>query len=118
MATKNNNTLLYAGLGLAAFMLLRKRDNSELSGVGATLPEFQVAGRVIHTEWRNNSNYGNPSYWVTIETPDGNTIMGYTEPNAMMAFAIRNPEYAKEYHVYTYKINKRGNVIFKYVRKM
>lgn len=35
MATKNNNTLLYAGLGLAAFMLLRKRDNSELSGIGA-----------------------------------------------------------------------------------
>jgi hypothetical protein len=117
MATKNNNTLLYAGLGLAAFMLLRKRDDSELSGIGAT-PEFQIPGRVIHTEWRNNSNYGNPSYWVTIETPDGNTIMGYTEPNAMMAFAIRNPEYANEYHVYTYKVNKRGNVIFKRVRKM
>lgn len=50
MATKNNNTLLYAGLGLAAFMLLRKRDDSELSGVGATLPEFQIPGRVIHTE--------------------------------------------------------------------
>lgn len=117
MAIKNNNTLLYAGLGLAAFMLLRKRDDSELSGIGAT-PEFQVPGRVIHTEWRNNSTYGNPSYYVTIETPDGNTIMGYTEPNAMMAFAIRNSEYAKEYHVYTYKINKRGNVIFKRVRKM
>ena len=30
---KKNNTLLYAGLGVAAFMLLRK--NKGLSGIGA-----------------------------------------------------------------------------------
>lgn len=114
---KSNNTLLYAGLGLAALVLLRKRDDSELSGIGAT-PEFQVPGRVIHTEWRNNSNYGAPSYWVTIETPDGNIIRGYTQPNAMMAYGIRNSEYANEYHLYTYSVSKSGNVIFKRVRKM
>lgn len=34
MATKNNNTLLYAGLGLAAFMLLR-RNTDGVSGIGA-----------------------------------------------------------------------------------
>lgn len=33
---KSNNTLLYTGLGLAALVLLKKRDNSEISGIGAS----------------------------------------------------------------------------------
>lgn len=35
MAKKKNNTLLYAGIAAAALLLLNKRDNSELSGIGA-----------------------------------------------------------------------------------
>lgn len=110
MATKNNNTLLYAGLGLAAFMLLRKRDNSELSGIGAS-KEFIITGRVISTKYRNTSGSGNPSYWVELETPEGRILKGYTAPNSSLAYGITNPEYKERYWNFVSKEGARGLTI-------
>lgn len=110
MAKKNNNTLLYAGLGLAALVLLKKRDNSELSGIGAR-KEFTILGRVISTEYRNTSTYGNPSYWVRFETPDGQILTGYTAPNASLGYSITNPDYKKRYWNLICTEGARGLVI-------
>ena len=111
MATKkNNNTLLYAGLGLAAFMLLR-RNTDGVSGIGAKYD--YVVGKVISVRYRNSSNYGNPSYWVKIETPDGEVISGYTSPNASIAYGINNPEYKREFHTFAITWGVNG-AIFHY----
>ena len=115
---KSNNTLLYAGLGVAAFFLLKKNNNnneSSMSGIGAS--KLQAVGKVVYTEFRNFSNYGAPSYFMAIETPEGEIIRGYTAPNSSIAYGIRNAEYALENHLYTYTIGKKG-AIFHMVRKI
>lgn len=112
MAKKNENTLLYAGLGIAAALLLFKKKDSEMNGIGATKYEF-VEGRVIGVRYRNTSSYGNPSYWVTIETPDGDIIRGYTSPNASIGYGINNPEYKREYHTFAITWGVNG-AIFHY----
>lgn len=52
MATKNNNTLLYAGLGLAAFMLLR-RNADGVSGIGARSELDPIAAHELYLHMRN-----------------------------------------------------------------
>lgn len=107
---KSNNTLLYAGLGLAAFMLLKKKSNNsgsdEVNGIGAK--EKFVVGKVIETKYRNSTSAGNPSYYVTLETADGDILYGYTSPNSSLAYGIQNPEYKYKNHAFAYTEGKRG----------
>lgn len=109
MAKKKDNTLLYAGIAAAALLLFKKKD-SGMAGVGAS-KEFTILGRVISTEYRNTSSYGNPSYYVRIETADGRIITGYTAPNASLGYSITNSDYKKKYWNFICKEGARGLVI-------
>lgn len=56
-----------------------------------------VTGRVTATEHVSTSMYGNPAYNVTLD--NGETYR--TMDNAMLAYAITNPEYRDHPHVFT-----------------
>ena len=60
-----------------------------------------ITGRVIATKYAGTSTMGNPSYWVTIQRSDGYSEMLRTMSNAMIGYAIQNPEYRDEPHVFT-----------------
>lgn len=59
MAKKNKNTLLYAGLGMAAALLLFKKKDSSMEGLGAVysieLPLKTEARNGFR--WKKNGNY-------------------------------------------------------------
>ena len=60
-----------------------------------------ITGRVIATKHAGTSTMGNPSYWVTIQRTDGSAEILRTMSNAMIGYAIQNPEYRDELHVFT-----------------
>lgn len=115
MATKKYKETVASVVAVAvgAYLLGKatKKKDSE-NGIGATKYEF-VDGKVIGVRYRNTSSYGNPSYWVTIETPDGDIIRGYTSPNASIAYGINNSEYKREYHTFAITWGVNG-AIFHY----
>ena len=39
---------------------------------------IKTIGKIKGTAYRNTSYYGNPSYFITFETEEGETIKGYT----------------------------------------
>ena len=61
MATKNNNTLLYAGLGLAAFILLR-RNTDGVSGIGARSELAPIAAHELYLYLRNTRDVYDIAY--------------------------------------------------------
>lgn len=73
-----------------------------------------LTAKVTHTEHAGTSYYGNPSYNVTLETRDGDTLTLRTDANVMFAYACTNPEYRDEYH--TYELTRAGRI--KYARKL
>lgn len=61
MTTKNNNTLLYAGLGLAAFMLLR-RNTDGVSGIGARSALDPLAAHQLYLYMKNTREVYDRAY--------------------------------------------------------
>ena len=61
MATKNNNTLLYAGLGLAAFILLRCNTDG-VSGIGARSELDPIAAHELYLYLRNTRDVYDRAY--------------------------------------------------------
>lgn len=61
MATKTNNTLLYAGLGLAAFMLLR-RNTDGVSGIGARSELDPIAAHELYLYMMNTREVYDRAY--------------------------------------------------------
>lgn len=55
-----------------------------------------VTGRVIETRYASTSHYGNPAYFVTLDS--GETYR--TKDDAMIAYGIQNAEYRDEPHVF------------------
>lgn len=64
---------------------------------------IKVIGKIKGTAYRNTSVYGNPSYYIVFETEEGETIKGYTAPNAACAYGCANSEFRQfayiEYHI-------------------
>lgn len=67
-----------------------------------------ITGRVVATERRASSYYGNPAFLVTIETPAGDRVKLKTMSNASICYAINNPEYRDELH--TFELTRAGNI--------
>lgn len=67
-----------------------------------------IIGTVVETERIERSATGNPRFAVTIEDKHGDRVKRRTAPNAMLAFAIENPEYRES--VYAFEVNGRGNI--------
>lgn len=64
--------------------------------------------------FRNRSVYGNPSYFITFEDEKGETIKGYTAPDAACAYGCKNPD-LKEFAYIEYHQTKSGKIIIDYI---
>ena len=71
---------------------------------------IKVIGKIKGTAYRNTSYYGNPSYYITFENEEGETIKGYTAPNADCAYGCKNSE-LKEFAYIEYHATKSGKVV-------
>lgn len=71
---------------------------------------IKVIGKIKGTSYRNTSYYGNPSYNIVFEDETGETIKGYTAPNASCAYGCTNSEF-REFACIVYHITKGGKVI-------
>lgn len=73
-----------------------------------------ITAKVIDTRRAGTSYYGNPSYDITLETRDGDTLTLRTSANVMFAYACTNAEYRNDWH--SYELTRAGRI--KYARKI
>lgn len=73
-----------------------------------------LTAKVINTKRAGTSYYGNPSYDITLETRDGDTLTLRTSANVMLSYACTNSEYREEWHAY--ELTRAGRI--KYARKI
>ena len=71
---------------------------------------IKTIGKIKGTAYRNTSVYGNPSYYITFETEKGETIKGYTAPNAACAYGCTNSE-LREFACIVYHSTKSGKIV-------
>ena len=71
---------------------------------------IKTIGKIKDVKFRNHSICGNPSYYILFETETGETIKGYTAPNAACAYGCTNSEFSK-FACIVYHITKGGKVI-------
>ena len=70
----------------------------------------KTIGKIKGTSYRNTSVYGNPSYYILFENEKGETITGYTAPNAACAYGCTNSELT-EFACIVYHLTKGGKII-------
>lgn len=75
---------------------------------------FKTTAKVLSTQYKNTSYYGNPSYWVTF-VHNGDLITGYTANNAACGYGCSN--YNGKLCAITYHYTRKGNVIIDYMTK-
>lgn len=103
---KSSKIALGVAAGVVALAALKKRAQGT-AGVGKVKDKF-VIGKVLSTRYRNTSYYGNPSYYVTLETKSGDVWHCYTAPNAGLGYEIENGELKREWRAYKYTDGARG----------
>ena len=79
-----------------------------------TTTRIKVIGKIKGTAYRNTSVYGNPSYYITFENEEGETIKGYTAPNAACAYGAKNPD-LREFAYIEYHKTKGGKIVIDYI---
>ena len=75
---------------------------------------IKCIGKIKDVTFRNRSVYGNPSYYITFENEEGETIKGYTAPNAECAYGCKNPE-LREFAYIEYHVTKSGKIVIDYI---
>lgn len=63
----------------------------------------------------NNSYYGNPSYFVTVENENGETVTGRTASNAAIGYFLSYSHEGKKLN-FDYHYTANGNLIFDYAK--
>ena len=74
----------------------------------------KTISKIKDVTFRNRSIYGNPSYNIAFEDETGEEITGYTAPNAVCAYGIKNPE-LKEFAYIEYHSTKSGKIVIDYI---
>ena len=75
-----------------------------------TTQRIKTIAKIKGVTFKNRSVYGNPSYYITFENETGETIKGYTAPNADCAYGCRNED-LKEFAYIEYHTTKSGKII-------
>lgn len=75
------------------------------------MKEFKANLKILKVEKRNNSYYGNPSYQLTVQTEDGEVLVGKTATNAVLGYEV-SWTWEGEWKVLAYHFTKSGNCIF------
>lgn len=71
---------------------------------------IKTIGKIKGTSYRNTSYYGNPSYYVLFEDEKGETIKGYTAPNASCGYSCTNSEFRKFAYIEFHE-TKSGKIV-------
>ena len=79
-----------------------------------TTKRIKTIGKIKGTAYRNTSVYGNPSYFIAFEDEKGETIKGYTAPNAACAYGCTNSE-LREFAYIEYHTTKGGKIVIDYI---
>lgn len=79
-----------------------------------TTNRIKTIGKIKGVSYRNTSYFGNPSYYITFENEEGETIKGYTAPNAACAYGCKNPD-LKEFAYIEYHSTKGGKIVIDYI---
>lgn len=74
------------------------------------MKHYTTPAKVAYITRKSYSYYGNPHYYVTMETPDGETITGKTAINGSIGYGLTN--YRDKYGLLRYHITRNGNTIF------
>ena len=75
---------------------------------------IKTIGKIKDVQFRNKSVYGNPSYYITFETEEGEEITGYTAPNAACAYGCKYPG-LREFAYIEYHKTKSGKIVIDYI---
>lgn len=75
------------------------------------MKEFKSNLKIIKVEKRNNSYYGNPSYQLTVQTENGEILIGKTATNAVLGYEV-SWAWEGDWKVLAYHFTKSGNCIF------
>ena len=70
----------------------------------------KTIGKIKGTSYRNTSYFGNPSYYITFENEEGETIKGYTAANAACGYSCTNSEF-RQFAYIEYHTTKGGKVV-------
>lgn len=73
------------------------------------MKKINVIVFVESVSYRNTSYYGNPSYWVTFKTAEGEYITGYTGVDHACGYGCKN--YVGKACRMTYHHTRSGNTI-------
>ena len=71
---------------------------------------IKVIGKIKDVTFKNRSVYGNPSYYVLFENEEGETMKGYTAPNASCGYSCTNSEFRKFAYI-EFHVTKGGKVV-------
>ena len=74
----------------------------------------KTIGKIKDVTFKNKSVYGNPSYYILFETEEGETIKGYTKPNADCAYGCRNED-LKKFAYIEYHATKGGKIVIDFI---
>ena len=74
----------------------------------------KVISKIKDVTFRNRSVYGNPSYYITFENEEGETIKGYTSPNSSCAYGCKNPD-LQEFAYIEYHKTKSDKIVIDYI---
>lgn len=79
------------------------------------MKKIKFVGKLVDSERRNSSYYGNPKYWGYFENDEtGETLSGTTASNAACAYGFLNSIEKKR--EITYHITRPGNTIIDYIK--
>lgn len=81
------------------------------------MKEFKANLKILKVEKRNNSYYGNPSYQLTVQTEDGEILVGKTATNAILGYEV-SWTWEGDWKVLAYHFTKSGNCIFDRLTKL
>lgn len=70
----------------------------------------QIHAKVEHVERLGSTIDGNPMHRVMLRLPDNTTDTRRISNNAMLNYAINNPEYREEWH--TFYLTRAGHIAY------
>lgn len=73
--------------------------------------------KVVTVKRGNNSIYGNPSYFLTVETENGEQITGRTASDAAIGYELGYSHEGKTLN-FDYHYTATGNLIFDYANNV
>lgn len=111
MATKNNNTLLYAGLGVAAFMLLR-RNTDGVSGIGARSELDPIAAHELYLYIMNTRDVYDRAYIPMAKSVAKKIKRGQFDEQKALKALENVADYAAREYTYEFDTGRREFGVF------